>query len=180
MIVLSILISFTVSLVTVIVSFFFCRRKLRRELETGMILQKLKLEIGEMLTALNGTTERNIALLENQVRIINDLIKKASKTAGVLKREQEKQKNIEQVYSSLGRLKPLTLEVEEAQKEETLSSVNAPGVSETSGIDFESLSIRERALVLHRNGEKLEAIATRLDMSLGEIELIISLHERRS
>ena len=144
---------------------------MRRELESEIIIKKLKIEIGEMVTALNGTTERNIALLENKIHIINTLISKAGKTAGVLKREQEKSKTADSVYTSLGRSKPLTIDVEDEAVEDIKT--------ESPIIDFESLPIREKALVLHRKGESLDSIASRLDMSLGEIELIISLHERR-
>jgi len=166
MILLSIAISFFVSLTFCLMFVFFWRRRVRRELETETIIKNLKVEIGEMVTALNGTTERNIALLESQIRVIHEQIDKASKVAGVLKREQEKQETVSQVYSSLARSKPLTLDVE------------VPG-TENPVIDFESLPIRDKALVLHRKGDSPESIASRLDMSRGEIELIISLHEGR-
>ncbi|RKX73020.1 MAG: hypothetical protein DRP60_12635 [Spirochaetes bacterium] len=166
MILLSIVISFFVSLAFCSGFIVFWRRRVRRGLETETIIKKLRTEIGEMITALNGTTERNIALLENKIRIINEQIDKAAKAAGVLKREHEKQEAVSQVYSSLARSKPLTLAVEDD---------NLPAPS----IDFETLSIREKALLLHRKGDSPDTIATRLDMSRGEIELIISLHEGR-
>ncbi len=166
MIFLSIVISFFVSLSFCLLFVFFWRRRIRHELETGKIIKNLKVEIGEMVTALNGTTERNIALLENQIRVINEQIEKAAKAAGVLKREQEKQETVSQVYSSLARSKPITLDVEVQGTEIPL-------------IDFEKLPIREKALVLHRKGDSPDTIAARLDMSRGEIELILSLHEGR-
>lgn len=166
MIILSIVISFFVSLSFCLMFVFFWRRRVSRELETETIIKKLRVEIGEMVTALNGTTERNIALLENQIRVIHEQIDKAAKAAGALKREQEKQETVSHVYSSLARSKPLTLDVEIPEKSKPV-------------IDFDSLPIREKALVLHRKGDSPDTIASRLDMSRGEIELIISLHEGR-
>jgi len=183
MILLSIFVSFLVSLFCFLAFMFFYRRRIRRELETETLIRKLKTEIGEMVTALNGTTERNIALLENKIRIVNELIHKAGNAAGALKREQEKQDIVSNVYSSLARSRPLSLDVEEIPAlvpSAGMESGSSEGfTAEQPVMDFDSLSIREKALVLHRKGDNPDSIASRLDMSRGEIELIISLHERR-
>jgi len=167
MVIISLTISFFVSLITCLMFVFFWRRRIRRDLEIESIIKNLRSEIGEMVTALNGTTERNVALLENKIHMVNNLVEKAGKATGVLKREQEKQEAVVQVYTSLARSKALKINVEEP------TSVELPK------IDFDSLSVREKALFLHRKGDTPESIASRLEMSRGEIELIISLHERR-
>jgi len=183
MILLSVLLSFLVSLLSCLSFLYFYRRRIHRELETETIIRKLKTEIGEMVTALNGTTERNIALLENKIQAVNELIQKAGKAAGALKREQEKQELVSHVYSSLARSRPLNLDVEEISATDSSSDMEIVNSEESPAdppkMDFDSLSIREKALVLHRKGENPDSIASRLDMSRGEIELIISLHERR-
>jgi len=183
MILLTILVSFIVSLLCSLAFLFFYRRRIRRELETETLIRKLKAEIGEMVTALNGTTERNIALLENKIRIVNELIHKAGNAAGALKREQEKQETVSNVYSALARSRPLSLDIEEISAVDTIDSTESGSsegfTAEQPVKDFESMSIREKALVLHRKGDNPDSIASRLDMSRGEIELIISLHERR-
>lgn len=172
MLLLSIFLSVLSSLGFCILFVYFWRRRFRRELETDAIIGKLRSEVGEMVTELNGTTERNIALLENQIRTVNELIDKAAKTASVLQKEKEKHDLASRVYTSLGRSKPLALDVEEEVPEE-------PEPIEPEPVDFESLPLREKALVLHRKGNSLDSIATELDMSRGEIELMISLHDRR-
>ena len=173
MILLSVSVSVLASLVTCVVFVYLWRRRLRRELEIDMIVKKLKIEVGEMVTELNGTTERNIALLENQIRIVRELIDKAGKTTGVLKREKVKHDLASRVYTSLSRSKPLSIDVENESESE-----NEPE-SDSNSIDFESLSTREKALVLNRQGEGLDTIASKLKLSRGEVELIISLHDRR-
>lgn len=125
-----------------------------------------------MVTELNGTAERNIALLENQIRTVNELVDKAAKTTGVLQKEKEKHDLASRVYTSLGRSKPLKLDVEDEISK-------TPEPIEAEPVDFDSLPLREKALVLHRKGNSLDSIATELDMSRGEVELIISLHDRR-
>ena len=142
MILLSVSISVIASLGFCTVFFYFWRRRLRREIETGTIIGKLKTEIGEMVTELNGTTERNIALLENQIKIVNELMTKAAKTAEVLQREKEKHELASRVYTSLERSKPLSINLESESKPES--------VPKDEPVDFDSLSTREKALVLFR------------------------------
>ena len=75
---------------------------------TDTIAAKLRREVEEMVRDLNGTTERNIALIENRIASLNELIDKAGKTTGVLRRESEKHDIASQVYTSLERSRPLT------------------------------------------------------------------------
>ena len=185
MIFLSAFVSLIVSLLTCLLFFYFRNRRLRRESEIETTVKKIRIEVGEMVTALNGTTERNIALIEDRVNRLNKLIDKAGKAAGALKRVEEKNEKAAEVYSSLSRSKPISIEVEDNS---TSSATAAPAVSAVSSataappapeVNFDSLSIREKALVLYRKGDNPDEIASRLNMSRGEIELIISLHERR-
>lgn len=175
MILLSVSVSVLASLVTCVVFVYLWRRRLRRELEIDMIVKKLKIEVGEMVTELNGTTERNIALLENQIRIVRELVDKAGKTTGVLKREKVKHDLAGRVYTSLSRSKPLSIDAENESESESESEPEP----DSNSIDFDSLSTREKALVLNRQGEGLDTIASKLKLSRGEVELIISLHDRR-
>lgn len=172
MLLLSISISVLCSLGLCIVFVYSWRRRFRRELETDAIIGKLRTEVGEMVTELNGTAERNIALLENQIRTVNELIDKAARTTGVLQKEKEKHDLASRVYTSLSRSKPLALDVEEE-----IPDVTDP--IEPEPVDFESLPVREKALVMHRKGKSLDIISTELKMSRGEVELIISIHDRR-
>jgi hypothetical protein len=177
MIFLSIAVSVLASLGACTIFVYLWRRRIRRELETDVIIGKLRTEIGEMVTELNGSAERNIALLENQIRTVNELIDKAGKTANVLQKEKEKHDLASRVYSSLARSRPLALDVEDDDTEEPVPE-NKISV-EPAPVDFDSLSPREKALVLHRKGDGPDSIAAKLDMSRGEVELIISLHDRR-
>jgi len=154
------------------------------ELDNGLVISKLKREIGEMVTELNGTAERNIQLLENEISKLKETIDQAVKTAGILENEKEKEERSGKVYTSLSRMKPLHINIEDEPSQETKTvsgkkSQNKIGINNPEN-DFSSLSIREKALVLHRMGRDPESIASELNMSRGEINLIISLHEGRN
>lgn len=175
--------------VSVIVSLGVCalyvhlwRRRIRRDMETDAIIGKLRAEIGEIVTELNGTTERNVALIENRISELTNLVERAGKTTGVLRRESEKHDIASQVYTSLERSKPfnpsLNLDVvDDSQTGDPPAEAEAAVPEDI--VDFSSLPIREKALFMHRNGESDESIAAKLGMSRGEVELIFSIHDRR-
>jgi hypothetical protein len=148
------------------------RRRVRKNLETDILIGKLKAEIGQMVTELNGSAERNIELLENRIRTASELVEKAVKTAGVLEKEKEKQESVDRVYTALARSRPLSIDVE-------VHSVQAENMELPDTADFDSLPVREKALVLYRRGENIDSIGEKLSMSRGEVDLIISLHDRR-
>ncbi len=81
-----------------------------------------------MVTELNGSAKRNIALLENQIRTVNELIDKAGKTANVLQKEKEKHDLASRVYTSLSRSRPLALDVEEDNPEEPVPDMGIVSV----------------------------------------------------
>ncbi len=197
--------------VSVIVSLAVCavyvsrwRRRIRRDMETDAIIGKLRTEVGEIVTELNGTTERNVALIENRIALLNELIEKAGKSTGVLRRESEKHDIASQVYTSLEKSRPLTPSlnlvvddeptpggfsagstdesrtIEAKTSTDSLSEIPSKlNLREPEAVDFASLPSRDKALFLHRNGESSEQIATSLNLSRGEVELIISVHDRR-
>lgn len=168
MFILQIIISVLVSLAVCWVYIKRWQKRVRKNLETDIILGKLRTEIGQMLTELNSTAERNIALFENRIQTASSLVDKAAKIADVLQKEQRKMDSVDRIYTELGHSR--TFEPDGDSPKPVLP---------VEPVDFESMTARDKALVLHRRGESLDAISTRLGMSRGEIELIISLHERR-
>jgi len=183
MLLITVLVSAAVSVSVSLIYIYLWKRRFLMELDKGQVVNKLKREVGEMVTELNGTAERNIQLIENEITKLKETIDQAVKTAGILKNEKLKERRTGNVYTSLSRMKPLHINIEEEISYGTETVIEEP--EEKAGIyipekDFSSLSIREKALVLHRMGRDPESIASELNMSRGEIDLIISLHEGRS
>jgi len=170
MVLIAILSSVLASLGLSILSISLWRRKIRRELDSDAILGRLRTEVGELITELNGTTDRNIALIESRITALNSALNQANRTAELLEREAVKRDRSDRVYTELGRSRPLSIAVDD--------EVKSPP-PDLDIADFDALPVRDKALVLHRKGDSIESIASDLDMSRGEVELIISLHERR-
>jgi len=166
---------------------YFWRRKFERGMRNDGAFKKLKEEIDDMLTDINGAAERNILLVEDRIRTMTSLIDRGSKLVRVLKRENEKQELSSHVYTELGKSKPLRLVLE---KDEHIANGStddmgqnqeskAFGAINSEGAGLQSLSTQEKVLVLFRKGESIEQIASTLGISRGEAELTISIHDRR-
>lgn len=201
----SLLISLAASTAVCLLFAFLPRRRLRRDLEIETLTKRLRQEVDALVTELNGTTERNVALLEQQIRRLKEEKQEAARAVGVLKRETETHKAADKTYSELARIRPLQISVEDPNSpapavSETVQNPGsypspipnrppAPSAKEVSAAlnpsattaarHLQDLSPREKALMLHRGGAGSDAIAAELNMSRGEVELIISLHERR-
>ncbi len=171
-------ISLAVSLIACTVYFRILRTRMRDELKTDAILGRFRSEVSGLITEMNATTERNVALLESRIGQLSELLEKSSKTASVLRSETEAIEKAGKTYASLARSRPISLTLDEPEHELHEDAEKAES-DIVNSIDFDSLSVKDKTLVLHRRGETSDAIAANLGMSRGEVELIISLHDRR-
>ncbi len=165
------------------------RRRLRNRSGIEPLTENLRKEVDNLVLELNSTTERNIALLENRINALKEMLDQARKTAGVLRREQEQHHLASQVYTHLeqaaSRNTPLNLKVEEKENETPQSVVeknpSQPAPEEGTEVpDMQSMTVREKVILQYSRGENVDAISQTLGISPGEVELIISLHRRRS
>ena len=154
------------------------QRRISREVGFQSVISRLRTEVSELITELNGITERNIALLEDRIRALNESVDKASRMQKVLAIEKEKKDNADRVYSELGRNKAMDIPIELSLDPPLEPSSEPPPEPVIPPLDFDSLSVREKVLVFHRRGDSLDSIAGELGMSRGEVELVISLHDR--
>lgn len=139
--------------------FLFFNAKIKKALSTEEIIKTVREEVDQMIVELNQTTNRNIGLIEESIKRLSATLRKADKSVGILNKEAERRKQSEEVYTNL---KPKSVQIQK---------------SENSGEKVKS--IQEKVLDLHRKGLSPSVISKRLDMTVGEIELIISIHGRK-
>lgn len=173
------------------------RRKVDRELDAERAIDRVRREVADLITELNGTTERNITLLEDRVKRLTDLLQKTDKKIAILERESEKHDIGVGVYSDLMERRRRTARESAsgqgtdggyetaAQGEKSVGegggsdSGGGPGADLSSGTPDSQAgtgrSLRNRVRDLHRAGMAAEAIARKVGSSLGEVELIIGL-----
>lgn len=145
--------------------YLLLKRKLARALSAAAILGEVREEVNRILVELNQTTNRNITLIEDRIRSLNELLGKADKRIALLAREAEKQDLAARLYSELSSRRP-------APSEAPPAPVSPPS-EEQEGADR-----NEEVVRLARSGLGPALIARQLGITLGEVELIISLAQR--
>ena len=77
------------------------RERVRRATSAAAQIAELRDEVSRLVVELNQTTERNVALLEDRITGLSDLLAAADRKIGLLRRENEKHDVGAQVYSRL-------------------------------------------------------------------------------
>jgi hypothetical protein len=77
------------------------RDRVRRAASSDAQIAEIRDEVSRLLVELNRTTDRNIALIEDRIASLNELLSSADKKIGLLRRETEKHDVGTQIYSRL-------------------------------------------------------------------------------
>ena len=123
-----------INLVLIVLLWLILRRRIDARTRQHSALDDIKREVGEIITELNQTTERNIELVEDRMRRMRELVADADRRLGALKRQEEATRNAEATYS---RLKP-PIRIESVEPSDEARTVAAPadgerGVTEAAG-----------------------------------------------
>ena len=181
--------------------FFFFKSRIDRRLRSNETLQVVREEINELIVELNQTTNRNVEIIEERIERLKEITQRADKRIGLLTKEIGRKEKESDVYT---RLKPktdiqtpgertaeragTTQGVEESAGVEEAGEDTPPGISVSGGTspsvparkeDPRKESTRERVLALYNNGISPDVICKELDITLAEVELIISLNRNR-
>jgi hypothetical protein len=165
--------------------------RVKRASTTQAQIAEIRDEVSRLLVELNQTTERNIAVMEDKIASLNEVLSQADKKIGLLHREIEKHDVGSQIYSRLAEKKPKAVPVRQeapvpppAAEPEPAPAGPSPrpvmareqplAVELSDGPD-----LHERVMMLHRSGFGPALIASRVGVPLGEVELIISLEQRK-
>jgi hypothetical protein len=155
------------------VMYLLLNERIRRSSSPASQIQGLREEVDRLVIELNQTTARNIALIEDKIRELTEALAKADKKIGLFRREIEKHDVGAKVYSRI--LEANT----DRETPKTESQDAAPrGKAEKPGGALRD--IREEVITLHRAGFSAPLISSRLGAPLGEVELVISLENRKA
>ncbi len=95
------------------------RDRVKRATSSDAQILEIRDEVSRLLVELNRTTDRNIALIEDRITSLNELLSAADKKIGLLRRESEKHDVGTQVYSRLAEGR--------SRMKETQASAATPG-----------------------------------------------------
>jgi hypothetical protein len=187
-----------VNIVGYTVVFLLLRQRIRRAASPEAQAAELRDEVNRLIVELNQTTDRNVALIEDRIASLSDLLSKADRKIGLLRRESEKHDVGAKIYDRLADSRPHA-EPQQALREappgrpapeprpspfsDTAPQAAAGGGPETAGATAEEqegpVDLREQVVALHRAGFSPALIASRVKVPKGEVDLIISLLERK-
>jgi hypothetical protein len=176
--VLTILILLAVEIGGLLVVYAVLRERVRRGTSAAAQSQELREEVSRLVVELNQTTDRNIALVEDGIARLNELLARADKKIGLLRRESEKHEMGMQVYSRLGEGRSAVEQGAPAGGPPPAKTGRARAAAPKAE-EGEATDAREQVVRLARGGFAPSLIAARVGVPLGEVELIISLEQRK-
>lgn len=154
-------------------------RRIDRKLEPGRVVDNIRSEIDGIIVELNQTTDRNIGLIEDRVNRLNALLEQADRRLAVLKREIESRSGSTERYNDILRRAPRP-QSEEAAKTPVSGAGGGKSSESAAREALEGRTARKTQIVeLHRKGIASNIIANRTGTTVGEVELIISLADRK-
>lgn len=148
-----IIVSLLLNVIFCTIVYLVLKRKFEREMNPDTVLRQIRNEVNELIIELNQTTERNVSLIEERINQLNRSIEESDKRITLLKKEAEQREDSGRVYSHLN---PRTIVKDEQPLKKELTK-------------------REQVLDLYGKGIDPKIIASKLDVTIGEIELIVSL-----
>ncbi|MBI9103213.1 MAG: hypothetical protein JEY99_12425 [Spirochaetales bacterium] len=213
------------NIIAVALIYILLRRRIDRAIRSTELLSQIEVEIDNIITELNQTTERNITLVEDKIRTLSLLMEQSDKKIFLINRElNKKQKEETVVYkrprinnhpientgddfpanvnpsvrtniSSEERLAKATpVSYAQTQYEQASNVQSEPDVPSSPEeerpvkINFQANEQRkaqeppktskQRVLEMYTRGEDVNSIASKLNITLGEIELILSMNQR--
>jgi hypothetical protein len=118
------------SLIAWVFSFIFLRNYLRRRTDPEWILAEWKEEINKLNADMDAATDRNVALVEDRIEALKELIKEADRRIALSIREEDKGRAQEAAYAALGRTAGVEAKVIELPLTRRGSSAPSPGAGE--------------------------------------------------
>ena len=192
----SIMVSIGSSIILAGVVYILLVKKMHKERSSATITEQVRAEIDRMIVDLNQTADRNIGLIEQRLKSLGDLIKEADHRISLLQKQAD---NLSKSMDTYSRLRPGNL-TNSSSATPSKSAVDpekaaAPGSpaehrsqperiptkkaeeSEKPSEGAGGQSKRERVISLYRQGISADIIASRVDSTVAEVELIISMTE---
>ncbi len=189
----------SINIIIITIMFLILSRRLRRQYNATQFLAEVQQEVNAIVTELNHTTERNIQLLEGRVAQVHEILAELDRRILMAGSEVQKREQTDLTYNHLrdqrrAILRDLqTVEVRSAPVEVAIpeTSVKAPppvtaavaspiSIAPTLARALTRDAIKAQVVELAQAGMPATAIAQHAGLSLGEVELIISLHGSRS
>jgi hypothetical protein len=153
-------------------SFLYLWSYVRRRVSQEESLNAARDEVNRIILRLEEVTDRDISLIEDREKTLKALLEEAEKRIKVYTKELEKGRNMQKTYQELGKNRP---PVFSPPREEGPDHPPAGQMDEKAAPGTMNEQIRNLALA----GFSPLVIASRLGISISEVELAMALLERK-
>jgi hypothetical protein len=177
--------------------FFYIKWYIKRRTSAFGLLPEEKIEVSRLIVEINAVTDRNLLLIEDKIKQLKEVLDDTDKRISVYVKELEKSRTGEALYTNLGRgiRAALKTEAEAVNNTPPLSAVRPnlevkPKVSPAVEIQPELQSVKHKPPskrqirnsidLLANEGLPAEEIASRLDISMAEVDLAMNLRRRKN
>ncbi len=178
-------------------SFVYVRSLIIRQTSKERILAEFRDEVDRLIADIDAATDRDIALIEDRVKSLKSLLEDTDKRILAYKKEIHRRTVEEQAYAELGRkqgrsvIKPEPVQdapLFEQEKAATVAGSSAEPVENPSQPRFvraeteikpKAPSFSEQVLELYLAGFSPELIASKLKVTVAEVDLAINVSGKK-
>lgn len=158
--------------------FIYLKLKVDKVISGEEWIRKIRDEIDELILEMNQTAERNVALLENRVKVLQGLLDEADRKLVIMQKETEKSDLSRQVYTHLKKqsVVPKLSEGEPPGLFDEIALEPVKNEDDRGSVEAgDSRSLKDKVMDLYEQGFGAELISQRLGASISEVDLIINL-----
>ena len=175
--------------------FFYFKWYIKKRTSVSGQLEEYRAEVIKLNAEINSVTDRNLTLIEDKVKKLKELLEETDKRVSVYAGELEKSRRGEALYTSLGRGIRAALKTEEAPAASTLLSPARPqealtpspaNSAQAAAVEEPPPSkppsrrqIRSSIDLLLNEGLSPEQVASRLNISIAEVNLAVNLRKAK-
>ena len=183
-----------ISLSLCVLCFFFCRRYIEKKTSATFVLEEYQKEVYRLIAEIDAATDRDSILVEERIKTLKKVIDDTDRRIAVYIKELQKSRDAEAVYTSLGRGIRAALDSSpqsgplSAQQNAPLSApLPAPIDKDKKRVkrkkekklsQQEEPGLKVQIAQLKAKGLSSQEIASRLNLSIAEVDLALNLLNR--
>lgn len=169
---------FVLSLTLWAFTFLYLRSFIIKKTSKDRILAEFREEIDRLITDIDAATDRDIALIEDRVKTLKNLLEETDKRILAYKKEVHRKVMEEQAYAELGRRQGRP--VIKTEIVETDTPISKPRfIRSESEIKPKAPTFSERVMELYQAGFSPELIANKLKVTVAEVDLAINVSGKK-
>jgi hypothetical protein len=151
--------------------FLYFRSRIDKRLESERLLESLRSEarrmVRDMIQELNRVTDRNVTLVVNKAEELGKILDQADKRILLARRDLKNGETLDEKMYAKGKEKPPAKTQPPAETTEPESPV----------VEKDQMILE--IVDLYHKGISADLIANKLDLPVGEVELLIALQDRK-